>query len=89
VFPAEIEEVLLAHPDVAEAAVVGVPDSRWGEVGRAYLVAREGTYPTGDEMIEFCRGRLARYKTPKQVVFLPVLPKSSAGKILKRELVHV
>lgn len=89
VFPAEIEEVLLAHPDVAEAAVIGVPDQRWGEVGRAYLVAREGTYPTGDEMIEFCRGRLARYKTPKQVVFLPVLPKSSAGKILKRELVHV
>ena len=88
VFPAEIEEVLLAHPGVAEAAVVGVADERWGEVGRAYLVAREGAAPSSDEMIEFCRGRLARYKTPKQVVFLPALPKSSAGKILKRELVN-
>lgn len=89
VFPAEIEEVLLAHPEVREAAVVGVADPRWGEVGRAYLVCREGASLTPDDLIDFCLGRLARYKTPRQVVFLEALPKSSAGKILKRELANV
>jgi fatty-acyl-CoA synthase len=86
VFPAEVEEVLLAHPDVLEAAVVGVPDAKWGEVGRAYLVPRPGATLSTDAIAAFCQGRLARYKTPKQVYVMAGLPKSPAGKVLKRML---
>ncbi|MEW6283756.1 MAG: hypothetical protein AB1758_34410, partial [Candidatus Eremiobacterota bacterium] len=62
----------------------GVPHPKWGEVGRAYVVARSSV--SEGELLEFCRGRLARYKTPKEVVFLSSLPKSPAGKVLKRML---
>lgn len=86
VFPAEIEEVLLSHPSVLEAAVVGVPDARWGEVGRAYLVPRPGCVLEAEHIVSYCQGRLARYKTPRQVRVVPSLPKSPAGKILKRAL---
>lgn len=88
VFPAEIEEVLLSHPDVAEVAVVGVPDDKWGEVGRAYLVpTAEGRVDMG-QLLEHCKGALARYKIPKEFVVMDSLPKSAAGKVLKRLLLE-
>lgn len=87
VFPAEIEEVLLAHPLVAEVAVVGVSHEKWGEVGRAHLVVREGPpQDFGDELKKFCRERLAGYKVPKEFRVEEALPKSAAGKVLKKEL---
>jgi len=84
IYPAEVEDALLFHPAVAEAAVIGVPDERWGEVGRAVVVARGAV--TEGELISFLESRIARYKLPKSIVFADELPKSGAGKILKRQL---
>ncbi|HET9985901.1 MAG TPA: long-chain fatty acid--CoA ligase [Longimicrobiales bacterium] len=86
VYPAEVEGVLYRHPAVAMCAVVGVPDERWGEVGRAFVVLRVGASATEAELIDHARSHLARYKLPRSVVFLDRLPVSGAGKILKREL---
>ena len=86
VFPVEVEEALYTHPDVLEAAVIGVPDARWGEVGRALVVRRPGGAVDEAALIAHCAGRLARYKSPKSVVFVDGLPKNAAGKILKGEL---
>ncbi len=89
VYPAEIEHVLRMHPAVQQAAVIGVPDSTWGEVGRAFIVLREGVQATEEEIIDFCRGNLAKFKIPKSVRFLAALPVSDSGKILKRALMHL
>jgi fatty-acyl-CoA synthase len=86
VYPAEVEAVLHQHPAVAMCAVVGVPDERWGEVGRAFVVARGGERPPEAELLDFVGRRLARYKVPRRVVFRDSLPVSGAGKILKKEL---
>jgi long-chain acyl-CoA synthetase len=86
VYPREVEEVLYLHPAVAEAAVVGTTDDRLGEEVRAYVSLRAGAQVELEELIEHCRGRLAAYKYPRQVVFLDELPKGPSGKILKREL---
>ena len=86
VYPVEVEAVLYQHPAVLECAVVGVPDAKWGEVGKAVVALRAGQAVSAGELIEFCRQRLARYKVPKSVVFVNSLPKSAAGKILRREL---
>jgi len=86
VYPAEIENVLYAHPAVAEAAVVGVPDPTWQEVGRAVVVLAPGAEATADDLIAFCRERLARYKVPRSVVFVDALPRNPAGKVLKNQL---
>jgi long-chain acyl-CoA synthetase len=86
VYPREIEEVLYKHPAVAEAAVIGVPDELWIERVHAVVVLKEGRHATGDEMIEFCKLHLARYKAPKSVEFVESLPKNPQGKILKREI---
>jgi len=86
VYPAEIENVLYQHEAVAECAIVGVPDSVWGEVGRALVVVRPGMTLTEEEVIEHCRQRLARYKSPKTVLFLPELPHNAAGKVHKAVL---
>jgi fatty-acyl-CoA synthase len=83
VYPAEVEAVLHEHPRVSDAAVVGVPDERWGEVGIAFVVA-DGL--DEDELIGWCRGRLARYKVPISVRFVAEVPRNSLGKIQKREL---
>ncbi|MFF0473747.1 long-chain fatty acid--CoA ligase [Streptomyces sp. NPDC004284] len=83
IYPAEVEDALLGHPDVAEAAVIGVPDARWGEVGRAVVVTREGATVTEAELIVHLEGRLARYKIPRSVVLVPELPRNAAGKLLK------
>jgi len=86
IYPAEIEAVLATHPAVAEAAVTGIPDELWGEVPKAVLVLKDGFRVSAEEMIAYCAGRLGRYKKPKEVEFRAALPKSAAGKILKREL---
>jgi fatty-acyl-CoA synthase len=86
VYPAEVENVIYQHPAVAEVAVIGVSHPKWQEVGRALVVAKEGQALTEEEVIEFCRGKLARYKIPKSVVLVEALPRTAAGKVLKREL---
>lgn len=86
VYPAEVEAVLVEHPDVVEAAVVGVPDERWGEVGRAHVVLRPDAHPDDEALIAFCRDRLAKYKTPRYVSFLDTLPRNEAGKIDRKKL---
>lgn len=89
VFPAEIERHLHDHPAVLEAAVVGVPDARWGEVGLACVVARPGLPAPDPEVLRaFLRERLPGYAVPKRVELVPELPKSAAGKVLKRELIE-
>ena len=86
VYPAEIEDVLHDHPAVLEAAVVGVPDERWGEACAAFVVLREDASATEDALLEHCRSRLARFKVPKTLSFVATLPRSSMGKVLKDEL---
>ncbi|MFF7813068.1 long-chain fatty acid--CoA ligase [Streptomyces sp. NPDC007945] len=86
IYPAEVEDALLRHPDVAEAAVIGVPDARWGEVGRAVVVLRPGTAPTAEELLAHLGGLLARYKLPRSVVLAPELPRNATGKLLKGPL---
>jgi fatty-acyl-CoA synthase len=82
----EIERVLYEHESVLEVAVVGRKDDRWGEVPVAFVVLREDTTATTDELIEHCRGQLARFKVPKEITFLEALPRNPSGKVLKREL---
>jgi long-chain acyl-CoA synthetase len=86
VFPAEVDEVLYAHPAVAEAAAIGVPHPYRGEVVKAFVVLRKGRTATAEEIICFCRERLAKFKVPAEVAFLDSLPKSAVGKILRRAL---
>lgn len=85
-YPAEIEQSLARHPDVVEAAVVGIPDGRLGEVGKAYVVRREGASLTADEVIAWSRREMANYKVPRQVEFLAELPRNAAGKVVKTQL---
>jgi fatty-acyl-CoA synthase len=82
----EVEKMLAAHPDVYEAAVIPVPDARWGEVPKAFVVLKADSTVTESELLEFCRSRLAHYKCPKSVEFLSSLPKTATGKFLKKEL---
>jgi long-chain acyl-CoA synthetase len=86
IYPREVEEVLYQHPKVKEAAVVGVPDPYRGETVKAFVVLKEGEVATEEEIIEFCRKNLARYKVPTMVEFRKELPKSTVGKILRRVL---
>lgn len=86
VFPAEVENVLAEHPDLSEVAVVGAPHPRWGETVKAVVVAKSGRTPAHDEVMAFCRARLAHYKCPTQLEIVASLPKSPSGKVLRREL---
>ena len=86
IYPAEVEDAIYGHPDVAECAVIGVPHGRWGEVGRAIVVRRTGTALDEEALLEHLDGRLARFKLPRSVVFTEALPRSGAGKVLKAEL---
>ena len=86
IYPAEVEDALYEHPAVAECAVIGVPDERWGEVGRAVVVLREGAAVEPAELLTFLDGRIARYKIPKSVVFAETLPRTASGKVIKRQL---
>jgi fatty-acyl-CoA synthase len=82
----EIERVLYEHEAVVEAAAVGRPDDRWGEVPVAYVVLHAERTATPDELVEHCRRQLARFKVPKQVLLVDALPRNPSGKVLKREL---
>lgn len=86
VYPVEVENVLSQHPAVREVAVIGVPDAKWGEVGRAYIAVIANQTVTADDVLSFCADKLAKFKIPKEVRFLADLPKGDSGKILKRNL---
>lgn len=86
VYPVEIESVLYKHPAVHMCAVIGVPDDKWGQVGKACVVLKEGATASETELLAFMKDHLAGYKVPKSVVFMESLPLSSMGKLLKREL---
>jgi len=86
VYPAEVENVLMAHPAVQEVAVIGIPSEKWGETPHAVVVTRQGESVTGEEIIAFCRERVAHYKCPTSVEVIEMLPRNPSGKILKREL---
>lgn len=81
VYPAELERVLLQHASISEAAVVGVPDEKWGEVGKAYIVMKNGTSCTTEEILEHCRSHLAKFKIPKHISIIESIPKTDSGKI--------
>ncbi|MEN8841912.1 MAG: long-chain fatty acid--CoA ligase [Octadecabacter sp.] len=86
VYPAEVENVLYEHPAIAEAAIIGVPDARWGEVGCAVVVIRPDIPFDTTEIVALCEGKLARFKWPAHVVLLDALPRNGTGKVLKHEL---
>ncbi|TMR24434.1 long-chain fatty acid--CoA ligase [Nonomuraea turkmeniaca] len=86
IYPAEVESVLYSHPAVAECAVIGVSDDQWGEVGKALVVLRPGATAEAEELLKHLDGRLARFKIPKHLEFVPELPKNAAGKLLKAPL---
>ncbi|MCX5198554.1 FadD3 family acyl-CoA ligase [Streptomyces sp. NBC_00249] len=85
-YPAEIEQLLGLHPDIADVAVVGIPDARLGEVGKAYAVRRPGATLTADDLIAWSRREMANYKVPREVEFVTALPRNASGKVLKTEL---
>jgi long-chain acyl-CoA synthetase len=86
IYPIEVENVLAGHAEVVESAVIGVPSQRWGETVKAVVVRTEGASVTEDELIAFCRDRIAHYKCPTSIDFADVLPRNPSGKLLKREL---
>jgi acyl-CoA synthetase (AMP-forming)/AMP-acid ligase II len=86
IYPAEVENAILGCPGVADAAVIGVPDERWGEAVKAIVVAAAGAQPTPAEVIAWARTRIAGFKAPKSVDFIDALPRNASGKVLRREL---
>jgi len=86
VYPAEVENALMGCPGLADAAVIGVPDERWGEAVKAICVPAPGASPSPDEIIAYARERIAAFKAPKSVEFVDALPRNPSGKVLRREL---
>jgi len=86
IYPREVEEVLYANPSILEAAVIGVPDEKWGESVKAFVVLKEGESASEKEIIDFCKDNISSYKKPKSVEFLKSLPRNPTGKVLKKEL---
>lgn len=86
VYPVEVENVICAVPGVSAAAVIGIADETWGEVGRAFVVVQEGYTVTSEAIVEHCRARLAKFKIPRSIVFVDTLPRTASGKVLKRDL---
>jgi len=83
IYPREIEEILYSHPRIEDAAIVGVPDSLWGESVKAFVVLKKGETLTEAEVVEYCKTHLASYKKPKSVEFVESLPRNPSGKVLK------
>ncbi len=86
IYPREIEEILFAHPDIADVAVIGVPDEKWGERLKAFVVIGGDADLDQDAVIDYCEGRISSMKTPKEVVFIDLLPRNVGGKVLKTDL---
>ena len=86
IYPAEVENCLMSHPDIADVAVIGVPSDKWGETVKALVVRREGSDPDEKEIMAFAKERIASYKCPTSVDWIDALPRNPSGKILKREL---
>ena len=86
IYPAEVESAICDHPDVAEVAVIGVPDEKWGEAVKAIVVMKPGKKATPADIINFTRERIAGFKTPKTIDFIEALPRNASGKILRRDL---
>ncbi|MGN6497620.1 MAG: AMP-binding enzyme [Tsuneonella sp.] len=86
VYPAEVESAIYGHPDIADVAVIGVPDDKWGEAVKAIVVRRPGAALEADGVIAWAREKIAGFKCPKSVDFVDALPRNPSGKILRREL---
>jgi acyl-CoA synthetase (AMP-forming)/AMP-acid ligase II len=86
IYPAEIEDSLLRHPKVADVGVIGYADEKWGESVMAIMVVKQGEELTEKELIEWCQGKIGRFKIPKKVAFTDSIPRTPTGKILKRLL---
>lgn len=86
IYPTEVENAIYGHAKVADVAVIGVPDDKWGEAVKAIVVTRPGESPTAEEIIAFARTRIAAFKAPKSVEFVATLPRNASGKILRREI---
>ena len=86
IYAKEVEDVLSSHPEVSHAAVIGVPDDKWGEAVKGLVIREKGSQVSEKELIDFCKNRLANYKKPRSIEFMEEFPKSTAGKVLKREL---
>jgi acyl-CoA synthetase (AMP-forming)/AMP-acid ligase II len=86
VYSTEVENVLYTHPSILECAVIGVPDEKWGEAVKAVVVLKPGKQASEEEIIRFCKDRIAHYKAPKSVDFIDALPRTGSGKIHKKGL---
>jgi acyl-CoA synthetase (AMP-forming)/AMP-acid ligase II len=86
IYPAEVESAMFGHPAIADVAVIGVPDERWGEAVKALVVLKPGAEGDAAEILAYTRERLAGYKSPKSIDFIDALPRNPTGKVLKREL---
>jgi fatty-acyl-CoA synthase len=86
IYPAEIEDALLNHPKVSDVGVIGYPHEKWGEAVKAIVVAQQGQTLTEEELIEWCQGKIGKFKIPKSVVITDAIPRTPTGKILKTEL---
>jgi len=86
IYPAEVESAVYGHPAVADVAVIGVPDDRWGEAVKAIVVVKPSASATAEELIAYCRERIAHYKAPRSIDFVESLPRNPSGKLLKRVL---
>jgi fatty-acyl-CoA synthase len=86
VYPAEVEQVLYRHPAVVEAAVIGLPNEKWGQLVTAVVVLRDPTDVSEEDIVEFCRDKVAGYKRPRRVIVTDALPRNASGKVLKRVL---
>jgi len=86
VYPAEVENVLYQLPQIAEAAIIGIPDEKWGEVGLAFIALKPNENLSDEDIINYCLKNLAKFKIPKTVEFIKALPRNATGKVLKRTL---
>ncbi len=87
VYPAEVERILRGHSEIEDIAVVGVSDESWGEVGQAFVIPKKGSNLSAEDITGFCRERMAKFKCPRKFSFCKEFPRTSLGKVRKRELI--